>query len=54
MSSNHPIFYRGAGSNRLKIFFFLSSLISDSILPNIKRFIAINEKLCYIHIKRKF
>jgi len=50
-SGSHIIFYSGLRSNRHEN--GVGLLVSDSILLNIKSFTAINERMCFIHIKRK-
>lgn len=54
-SGNHTIlyffFYIGSKNNRHEN--GVGFLVSDSILPNIKTFTAINERICVVHIKEK-
>lgn len=50
-SGNYTVFYSGTENNRHEN--GVGFLINDSILPNVKKFTAINERLCIIQIKGK-
>jgi len=50
-SGNHTIFYSGSRSNRHE--YGVGFLVSDSILPNIKSFTAINERMAFVLVKGK-
>lgn len=50
-SGSHTIFYSGSKSNKHE--YGVGFLVSDSILPNIKSFTAIDERIAFIHIKGK-